>query len=93
MAGKFERFTCVDRSLTTSRRPKRPRLFHLDVHLTHDVVEQLAVAEGAMATVMPDNEQCPEHRALGKPVEGPHQGVVDGNSTSSDAHNRDDVSC
>ena len=60
--------------------------------LANDVVQPIVIAERAMTAIMPNDEKGPEHRALGKPVEGPHEWAADGKGASSEANHGDDVS-
>lgn len=61
--------------------------------LTNNVVEELVVAEGAMAAVVPNHKECPEHGTLSQPVGRPYEGALDGESTGREASNDEHVSC
>lgn len=59
-------------------------------NVTDKVIEGLVIGEALVTAVVANNKESPEHGALSKPVEGPDQWVVEGESTPSHAgHNCD----
>ena len=61
--------------------------------VAHKVVQCLVGGEGLMATVVAHHKQGPKHGALGKPVEGPDQGVVEGVGGKGEAGDDGEVLC
>ena len=54
-------------------------------NVTNKVIESLVVAETLVTAIVANNEKCPEHGALSKPVKRPHQGVVQGEGSEGQA--------
>ena len=60
--------------------------------LTDHIVEGFIIAERAMAAVVPDYEERPEHGALSQPVSRPYERALDGQGGRTEASNDEHVS-
>ncbi len=75
--------------LRTKQTPRKGRYDRLTDH----AIEQFAVAERAMTTIVPNNEESPKHGALRRPICRPQQGVLDGEGSGSKACHDHHVPC